>query len=186
MSRAQVMWLLAVPLLALPSPGKAFAGPPEAVTSRMVVDERPRLRAEVARLERAAGLPLAEGEKDIAVAELAEARARLATAEGLPQTAAAEWRKAIASREKHVRWAMKKVCLTPASFAALRGPLAEARCNLAEVEGRPSDLARELPTVVSCHQARLEAIDHLRRCGAMAPQDAAQEEKAIRKELRRA
>jgi hypothetical protein len=34
-----VMGLLAAPLFALPSPGKALAGPPEAVSGRMVLDE---------------------------------------------------------------------------------------------------------------------------------------------------
>src|SRR5262249_30478719 len=136
--------------------------------------------------ERAAGLPLTEGEKDVVAAELAEARARLATAEGLPDAAATEWRKAIASREKHVRWALKKLCLTTASFAALQGPLAEARCNLAEVEGRPSDLAQELPKVISCHLTRLKALDDLRRCGACEPEEGAREERAIRMGLREA
>jgi hypothetical protein len=179
-------WLLAVPMLAFLSSGEAVAGPPEKVPGRMVIDETPRLRAEVVRLERAAAHPLGEGERDIAEAELAEARARLATAEGSPDTAATEWRKATTLREKHLRWALKHVCLTSGSYAALLGPLAEARCNLAEVEGRPSDLARELRTVVSCHLARLGALDDLRRCGALAPQEAAQEERAIRKDLRRA
>src|SRR5436305_1933440 len=92
---------LTVALLAVPAWG-TFAGPPEKARGRMVIDETPQLRAEVARLERAAGLPLAEGEKDVAEAELAEARARLAMAGGLTDTAATEWRKAIASRGKHL------------------------------------------------------------------------------------
>jgi hypothetical protein len=178
--------LFVVSWLALPSPEPAMAGPPEKVTGRTVVDETPQLRAEVARLGRAAARPLAEGEKDIAEAELAEARARLATAQGLPETAATEWRNAIALREKHLRWAMKKLCLTASSFAVLQGPLAEARCNLAGIEGRPSDQARELRTVVSCHLVWLQALDDLRRHGALAPQDAAEEQRAVYKELRRA
>jgi hypothetical protein len=68
----------------------------------------------------------------------------------------------------------------------MQAPLAEARCNLAEVEGRASDLGRELGKLISCHLARLESIDGLRKAGACRPEEAAEEERAIRKELRRA
>ena len=119
---------LTLALLAGVASGNALAGPPEGVSGRMVVDEAPRLRGEVTRLERAAARPgLAEGEKDDAEAKLAEARACLATAEGLPDAAAAQWRKAIAFREKELQWALKKLCLTRRlrgdAGAARRGPL---------------------------------------------------------------
>jgi hypothetical protein len=38
MSRAQVVWVLAASLLALPLPGKAIAGPPEGASGRMAFD----------------------------------------------------------------------------------------------------------------------------------------------------
>ncbi len=185
MRRAMLVGGLTLALLTI-MPGNVLAGSLETASGRTVVDETPHLRAEVTRRERAAKLPLAEGQKDIAEAELAEARAHLATAQGLMDTTAAEWRKAIASREKHLRWALKNVCLTAASSAGLQGPLAEARGNLAEVEGRSSDLAQELRTVISCHQARLGALDDLRRHGVLAPQDVSEMEREVWKELRRA
>ena len=61
-------------------PGPAHAGPPGQVSSRIVPDEVPELRAEVQRRE----TEFARAKSDPAKAEdLAEARARLAEAEGL-------------------------------------------------------------------------------------------------------
>ena len=75
-----------------------------------------------------------------------------------------------------------KFC-NPIDPAILHGPVAEARCGLAEVENNRVVLARDLPMVIAYHEARLKIIDTLRKTGAYEPEET-EEERAMRKELR--
>jgi hypothetical protein len=165
----------------------AVAGPPEGVSGRMVLDEVTRRKAEVRRCEREAERaepPL----KATALGQLAEARARLAEAEGRAGAAAAEWRKVLAYREEELRRAEAvardpRFCGPAPSAAILRGPVAEARCRLAEAEGDRPALAAGLPKVIAYGEARLELARALRERGAIPPEET-EEEKGVRKDLR--
>jgi hypothetical protein len=178
MSRA--LFLLALPGLLLTAPA-AFSGPPEVPSGRMVQDQVPALAAEVKRLEKQVA-------RDKSLSEdLAVARARLAAAEGRKREARAAWRKVLADREEIVaRWEALVVrgrdC-TPIDPAIMRGPVAEARCELAEVDGDRAALARELPKVIAYREAQLVRVRRLAKVGAYPPEDAEQEEKVIQKEL---
>ncbi len=159
-----------------------FAGPPERRSGKMVVDEAARLQAEVQRLER----EVARDHSDPSASdELDVARARLAAAEGRIGEARAAWQKVIASREAVMRqWqrAAPKVC-TPIDPAILGGPVAEARCGLAEVEGDRATLTKELPNVIASHLGTLRILDELRKRGAYEPQET-DDERALQKEIR--
>lgn len=157
--------------------------PPEGPSSRMTQADVPALTAEVKRLEKAVG-----SDKYLAD-DLAVARARLATADGRTADARGAWRRIIASREEMMRrweqlFASGKICAAP-DPAMLGGPVAEARCGLAEVEGDQVTLAKELPKVIAYHEARLALVDLLRRKGAYEPQET-EEERSSRKLIRQA
>ncbi len=77
-----------------------------------------------------------------------------------------------------------KIC-TPLNPAMLSGPVAEARCSLAEVESDRAVLARELPKVIAYHKAYLGMLDELRKRGAY-PTEETDEERTPRKALRNA
>ncbi len=160
----------------------ALAGPPRAPSGKMVRDEVTRLQAEVQRLEKEVG----RDHSDPAAAdELDVARARLAAAQGRTGEARAAWRKIIDSREAVMRQYQRdapRIC-TPADPVILRGPVAEACCGLAEVEGDRATLVRELPKVVASYEARLRIIDLLRQKRAYESEET-EEERAIRKQLR--
>ena len=168
-------------------PGPAHAGPPDHVSGRIVLDEVPELRAEVQQREK----EFARAKSDPGKAEgLAEARGRLAEAEGLPETAAAEWRKVIAHRQTALTDLERllkagRLC-SGVELIMQRGRLAEARYRLAEVEKDRPALAVELPKVIAYWEARLAAVRTLAKAGAIPPDEAEQDEKALLKELRQA
>jgi hypothetical protein len=168
-------------LLVILWPGPAaFAGPPEGPSSRMVPDPVPELRAEVQRREREAARAPSDPSK---AEDLCEARALLAAAEGRNGAAAAEWRKVIAYRDELKRLSMR-LC-SPSPPAILEGPVAEARCRLAEVERDRAALAAELPKVIASYQAQLDRVQRLREFSAVAAEPTA-EEKDTRRRLREA
>jgi hypothetical protein len=162
-----------------------FSGPPEVASGRMVQDAVPALRDEVRWLEKEVAR-----DKGLSASLLAVARARLAAAEGRTREARAAWRKILAEREEVVaHWealmAQGRLCDTT-DPAIVRGPVAEARCELAELDGDRPALARELPKVIACREAQLILVRRLAKAGAYSPEDAEQEEKAIQKKLRQA
>jgi len=173
--------VLAFLVFLLPGPA-AIAGPPAGVSGRLVPDEVPELRAEVQRRERA--------KADPSKAEwVAEARARLAEAEGRSEAAAVEWRKVIRCRtaaledlERLLR--AGRLC-SGIDLILRRGSLAEARYRLAEVERDRAAVAAELPKVVSYYEARLDLFASLGKAGAIGPENAA-EERDVPRELRKA
>ena len=174
------LFVLASLVLVLQAP-EVLSRPPDGPSGRLVQDPVPALQDEVKRLEKAAGSEQGHDE------DLAEARARLAAAEGRIGEARAAWRKIIAAREEQMkRWQLLelkgKFC-NPIDPAILHGPVAEARCGLAEVENNRVVLARDLPMVIAYHEARLKIIDTLRKTGAYEPEET-EEERAMRKELR--
>jgi hypothetical protein len=160
------------------------AGPPQGPSGRMVQDAVPTLLAEVKRLEK-------EVVRDKSLAEeLDLARARLLRAKGRTGEARAVCRKVIAAREEAVaRWEalVRKgedcISINP---AILRGPVAEARCGLAEVEKDQATLARELPKVIAYREEQLAQLRRFAKDGAYAPEEAEQGEKSLLKELRQA
>jgi hypothetical protein len=159
-------------------PGPAHAGPPDHVSGRIVLDEVPELRAEVQQREK----EFARAKSDPGKAEgLAEARGRLAEAEGLPETAAAEWRKVIAHRQTALTDLERllkagRLC-SGVELIMQRGRLAEARYRLAEVEKDRPALAVELPKVIAFKETQLDLYKSLREARALGPEDA-KEEKA--------
>lgn len=174
--------LIALLSLLVPAP-VLVAGPPEGPSGRLVQDAVPALQDEVKRLEKEV---VREADK---ADDLAVARARLAAAEGKMGEARAAWRTIVAFREKRMaRWDLlvaKGEVIGPTDPAILRGPLAQARCGLAEVEGDRAALERELPKVIAYREAQLRMLDELRRNEVSEPKET-DEERAIRKELRKA
>jgi hypothetical protein len=173
-------------VLVMVSPA-VLSRPPEGPSGRMVLDEVTQLQTEVQRLEKG----VANDKSDKSKADdLAVARARLLAAEGRTEAACAAWRKIIASREDQLaRWQLLilkgKICTSEDESALLRGPVAEGRCGLAEVEGDKAALVRELPKVIAYHETRLGIIDRLRKVRAYEAEET-EEERAIRKELHKA
>jgi len=151
----------------------------------MMLDEIPELKDLVRRQEGEVIRAASDVAKERARARLAEALARLAEAEGRMDAAAKEWRKVIAFREKEMNWWLQNPRIGCPTLEVLQGPVAVARCRLAEVERRPADLAKQLPKVIAYYDTQLGAIDQLRMAGALAPEEAAAE-KGIRTELRKA
>jgi hypothetical protein len=175
--------LLALLSLLVSAPA-AFPGSPAGPSGRLVLDEVPILEAEVRRLEKEVAR-----DKSLA-AELDVARARLAAAQGRVKEARAAWRKVIVAREEHLARLetlfRKGLLCNPSEITVCRGYVAEARCELAEVERDRATLERELPKVIDYWEARLAAVRTLAKVGAISPDDAEQDEKALLKELRQA
>jgi hypothetical protein len=148
----------------------------------MVPDEVPALRAEVQRLERKRAPGQAE--------DLAEARARLAEAEGLRKTSASEWRKVLASRMAKLadleRLLKKGLLCSPDELVLQRGRVAEARYKLAAVEGDRAVLVAELPAVIAYYEAYLAQLQRLRQARAIRPEEAEELERGLRRELGKA
>lgn len=167
-----------------------LAGPPEGPSGRMVLDEVPQLRAEVKRLERATARNKGDVVRhdDSWAEDLELARARLATAEGRIDAARQQWKAVIASREE--RQARLDVLAANGGYiterALLRGQIAQARCGLAEVERDRATLVRELPELIDGHKFLLDVFDIMHWMGDRRPEETAEEEKAVRKELRKA
>jgi hypothetical protein len=179
MSRTTLLFALLGLLAEVPA---VVAGPPEGPSSRMVQDPVPALRAEVRRLEKEVARGGGPAE------DLAVARARLAAAEGRTADARAAWRKILDARtERVIAWEALvrggRICTADAP-ALMRGPVAEARCELAEVEGDRAALARELPKVIAYHEAQLAQLRRLADARACSPEDVEQGEKTLQKELR--
>jgi hypothetical protein len=175
--------LLALLGLLVPAPA-LVAGPPEGPSGRQVQDAVPALQDEVKRLEKEVARDKSRTE------ELDVARARLVAAQGRMGEARAVWRKVIAAREEAVaRWEALvrrgEACIS-INPAILRGPVAEARCGLAEAEGDRATLARELPKVIAYREERLAQLRRFAKDGAYAPEEAEQEEKSLLKEIREA
>ncbi len=140
------LFVSAVLVLVIQAPA-VFSRPLEGPAGRLVQDPVPALQDEVKRLEKEVAR-----EPELAQ-DLAFARARLAAAEGRTGEARAAWRKIIAAREeaRSVQWHLilhkGKVC-DESDPAIGPGPVAEARCGLAEAEG---DLA--VPSGGNCRRS---------------------------------
>lgn len=176
-------------LFGLLVPGRSvLASPPGKVSDRVVRDEVPALKATVQRLEQ----ELARAKGDPTKAEdLAEARARLAEAEGRKATAATEWRKVLAWRRAKLADAERLVkrglyCGSALEFVLLRGRVAEARYKLAEVEGNRAAAAAELPDVIAYYEASLERVQKLRQVRAIRPEEANDLERGLHRDLGKA
>jgi hypothetical protein len=181
MSRKPLLFALISLLASAPA---VFSGPPEGPSGRLVQDEVPALQAEVRRLEKdvARDKSLAE--------ELDVVRARLAAAQGRAREARSAWRKVIDAREERLARLealfRKGLLCNPSELTLCRGHVAEAECGLAEAERDWVTLARELPKVIAYWEARLAAVRTLAKAGAIPPDEAEQDEKALLKELRQA
>jgi hypothetical protein len=166
--------------LLVPAPA-LVAGPPQGPSGRLVQDAVPALQAEVRRLEKEVAR-----DKNLAE-ELDVARARLAAAQGRATEARAVWRKVIDTREERLArveaLVRKGLLCNPSELTLCRGHVSEARCGLAEVERDWVTLAGELPKVIAYWEARLAAVRTLAKAGAIRPDDAEQDEKALLKEL---
>jgi hypothetical protein len=178
----KMLFVSAVLVLLMQAPA-VFSHPPEGPSGRMVQNAVPALQAEVKRLEKevAHATDLAE--------DLAVARARLAAAEGKPKAAAAAWRKILVAREEREKlldqiFATWKTISDWRAPAIRLGPLAEARCGLAEAEGDRAVLAKELPKVIAYHEAVLAQLRKPAEAKACTPEEVEQGEKAHLKELR--
>ena len=175
------LFVLASIVLVLQAPA-VFSRPPQNPSGQMVQDEVTTLKGQVQRLEKEVTHDESKTE------DLFEARARLAAAEGKTRVACAEWRKVIAARQARLTRfeALARTAeFSDTDYAMVRGWVAEARCGLAEVERDRATLARELPKVIACYEARLEIIDTSRKRGAYEAEET-DDERAIRKELRQA
>jgi hypothetical protein len=177
--------LLALVLLLVVVPATS-ALPPEGSSGQMIRDEVPELRVEVARRER----EIARSQDKDEVG-LAEARARLAEAEGRIDAAVKEWRTAVDLTEKRYQRFMNLVrrgvfCGSSAELLIERGDVAKYRIRLAELEGKPSVVADELPKLIAGLEAHLAAINILVTNRAMDDKEAELDTKRLRKELRSA
>ncbi len=120
-------------------------------------------------------------EHDLGAAQiaLAEARIRLARAEGKPDAAASECRsllKEYEARLKVVRGllAQGRLC-SDESLRQAEGSVALARAWLAEAENNRDVLLIELPRVVAYHEWRIQWYNSLRKLKAL-PDEAAEED----------
>jgi hypothetical protein len=179
--------LLVLLLLSFLAERPALAGPPERPSARMVLDRAFEIRAEVRELEQEFARAKSDPEKrQLLVAQLAEARARIAEAEGRRFTAAEAWRKVIAHRTERMQLLTSgKICCSPGEVVICRGQLAEARCKVADLEGDATLLAAEIPKVIAGCKARIEMYRRLREVGAMAADDS-KDEQVAGEALRRA
>jgi hypothetical protein len=138
-------------LLAFLAERPAYAGPPERVSSRLVLDPVPELRAAVRRLEQESAAVATDPGK---VERLTEARALLAEAEGRLAAAVKAWRKVIAFRRDTYN-RMRQCVVSDNLLLPRRGKLAQAQCRLAEIEHDLSVLAAELPRVIAGYEEEL-------------------------------
>ena len=181
---SRMLFVSAVLVLLLQAP-EVFSRPPNGPSSRLVQDPVPALQDEVKRLEKEVAR-----EPELAQ-DLAFARARLAAAEGRTGEARAAWRKIIAARQeaRSVQWELilhkGKVC-DESDPAIGPGPVAEARCGLAEVEGDLAVLARELPKVIAYREDQLARLRRLAQAEAVSPDEVERREKFFLKEVRQA
>jgi len=117
-----------------------------------------------------------ERERQLARAqcELAEARARLAQAEGGRDLAISDLRNAVAYHRAEVRWARdnrNRSCDPAGLLAGADWHLAKARAWLAEVEGETAALVAELKKVVGYQEKHLQSMQRLAEKGAVHPEE---------------
>ncbi len=117
-----------------------------------------------------------ERELSAAEAARAEARARLATAKGKSELAAAQWRKVVAHRESRLKavkamYVKGRIC-SPEPFQEALGAVAVARVRLADVEGKRDDLLAELPKVIAYYELRVRTYESLSERRAILEKEA--------------
>jgi hypothetical protein len=162
--------------------GPAVAGPPERPDGRIVLDPIPELRAEVLRCEQ----EYARDNADDRAEKLAEARARLAEAEGRWVATVEEWEEVLFFRDERLHLiASGKICRKPRDIEIRGGEMAQARCRIAEIKGDAAVLTAELPWVIAGYQAKLELYWGLGAVGALSPDDS-KDQKAVGEALRMA
>jgi multidrug resistance efflux pump len=117
-------------------------------------------------------------ERQVARAEcdLAEARARLALAEGKRDRAIAELRKVVAFHESELRWIQRHHAwygdgVLEDRLATAERDLAEARARLADTEGATADLVAALKQIVRYHEKGLQRMHRLEMLNAARPED---------------
>lgn len=116
--------------------------------------------------------------------ELAEARARVALAEGKRDAAIRELRKAVDGHEGEIQWLRdhaNRFCdprdlLTEASWN-----LAKTRAWLAEVEGDTANLVAECKKIVGFQEQQLERINRLEQMQAVKPEERVPVQEALDK-----
>jgi hypothetical protein len=147
-----------------------------------VLDPIPELRVEVLRSEREYACDNGYDRAE----KLAEARARLAEAEGRWVVAAKEWEEVLFFREERVRLIVSgKICRKPRDIDIHGGEMAQAQCRIAEIKGDAAVLAAELPWVIAGYQAKLEMYWGLGAVGSLSP-DNVKDQKAVGEALRTA
>jgi hypothetical protein len=177
---SRMLFVSAVLVLLMQAPA-VLSRPPDGPSGRLVKDAVPALQTEVKRLEKEVAR-----DKNLAE-ELDVARARLAAAEGRTGEARAAWEKIIATRLARLDVLLSGgLDCDPSDIALYRGAFAEARCGLAEVERDQATLSRELPKVIAFREDSLTRLRRLAKAGAISPDEAEKEEKALHKELREA
>jgi hypothetical protein len=168
---SRVLFLVAI-LAAL----AAFPGPRGTASDQASLA---KLRAEVQQLQQ---------EADRAEAALADAKGRLALAEGRKQQAAAEFGKLVRYREAQLRDLIARsgrIC-EQRPFTVAHGELAVARVRIAEAEDKLDRLAGLLPDVVAYHQGSIAFVERLLNARAIDPEEARKELRQLRSELQKA
>jgi hypothetical protein len=135
------------------------------------------LRAEVGRRQR---------ERDEAA--LAEAKGRLALAEGRKEDATAEFRKVVSYREARLKALLARpgmIC-DPHILVEAKGQLAVARARVAEAEGDLERLAALLPDVVSHYRSRIDRDEKLLRARVVRPEEVRGDFRKLNRELQAA
>ena len=135
------------------------------------------------------------GDQDRATVELnarinlAEARGRLALAEGRPDDAIRNFTAVVAGREKAALRYLKNSCGSLEEWRCLQKEVAYARARLAEVKGQPEEMAAELRKALAFQENVVQMYRRLLQFGAVNPEQviAAQKELTdIRSRLDRA
>jgi hypothetical protein len=71
-----------------------------------------------------------------------------------------------------------KICCSPGEFVICRGQLAEARCQVGDLEGDAATLTAELPKVIAGYKSRIEMYRRLREAAAIDADDVKDERAA--------
>jgi hypothetical protein len=143
-------------LLMVPTSGRAGAAEEKNVG---------QLKREVAERER----QLVRAQRD-----LAEARARVALAEGNRETAALEMRKVVACCQQDVQWIRDHVnwfCDPRELMTAAQWDLAKTSASLAELQGDAASLVAARKKIVAFHEEQLERFLKLEQLAAVRPEE---------------